>query len=75
MGITNLRNTEIHQFLVTDIFDEISLPKKYYGISHYMLVKWWKSYSNALEAGEVEDLLTTQEKQNLLVGKIPCWII
>lgn len=63
MGITDLRNTEICQFLVTDMFDEISLPKTYCGISRW-LVKWRKSYSDAFEVGEIENLLTTQEKQN-----------
>lgn len=71
MGITDLRNTEICQFLVTDMFDEISLPKTYCGISRW-LVKWRKSYSDAFEVGEVENLLTTQEKKNFLEGKTPC---
>lgn len=49
----NRYEKEIHQFLVTDMFDEILMPKNYYGRSHCMM----KSHSDALDIDEVGNLL------------------
>jgi len=68
MEITDLRKTEILHFLMTDMFDEISMPKKFCGRSHWSLVQMVKSCSDALEAGEAGNLLTFQQKQNFREG-------
>lgn len=59
----NRYEKEIHWFLVTDMFDEILMPKKYCGRSRCSLVQMMKSYSDALDVDEVGNLLTSHRRR------------